>query len=375
MKTELEDFVRLSKRLGQNKSLVLGSFGNTSVKTEDGRYMLIKASGTRLKDMTPQTGWRQLQTQKVLDILDDEAITAIDPGAQPDLNSALLKTCCDGKPPRLRPSIESFFHAILDRCVVHLHPASVLAVACAGDGHHHLSALFAHKNNKPLWIPYVGLGYTCAKEILHHVNLYKKHHGRAPNILVVQNHGLIISEKDPDAAARRVEKTIKVFEKVMVPLKAKRVEKSDPEDMLRICHTIRSAIFEATDQRINTAHVNNKMITAFMNHPDIESLCQGGPITNDEAAFTHGPPVLMEEITPAAISAIIKNRLDAGYKAPAAYLVKPHGLFVAKPDNHLEDIVDVCLAYMQIRTAAATMGGARPIPKTLLDQYTEPARQ
>ena len=30
---------------------MLGGGGNTSVKTEDGRYMYIKASGTALKDM------------------------------------------------------------------------------------------------------------------------------------------------------------------------------------------------------------------------------------------------------------------------------------------------------------------------------------
>ena len=92
MKTELEEFVRISKRLGRDKSLVLGSFGNTSVKTEDGRYMLIKASGTRLKDMTSHSGWRQLQTRKVLDILDDETLKALDPGVHQVFNRSLLKT-------------------------------------------------------------------------------------------------------------------------------------------------------------------------------------------------------------------------------------------------------------------------------------------
>ncbi|MHC4551746.1 MAG: class II aldolase/adducin family protein [Planctomycetota bacterium] len=372
MKTELENFFRISKRLGKDKSLVLGSFGNTSVKTDDGRYMMIKASGTRLKDMTSHAGWRQLRIQQVLDLLDDEALKALDSDHNHTVNDALLKTCCDDKPAKVRPSIESFFHAILDRCVIHLHPAAVLSVACAKDGHHHLVGLFAHKKNKPLWIPYVGLGFTCAKEIAHHVSMYKKEHRRSPSILVVQNHGLIISEKDPDAAAHRVEKTMKVFEKVMVPLKGKPAKESDPEEMLHIAHTIRMAIHEATDQRINTAHLNNKTIAGFMNLPNAESLCLGGPITNDEAAFTHGPPVLLADAAPETISRAIKDRLDAGFKAPAAYLIRPHGLFVAKPDNHMDEVTDVCMAYMRIRTAAATMGGARPIPKTLLDQYAEP---
>ena len=375
MKAEIDEFVRISKRLGRDPSLVLGSFGNTSVKTTDGRYMLIKASGTRLKDMTAENGWRTVQTQKVLDILSDESLKALDPAAGARLNNALLDTCCDDKPTGLQPSIESFFHAILDRCVVHLHPDCVLAVACAQDGPHYLKALFAHKHNKPLWIPYVGLGFTCAKEILHHINAYRREHGHAPTTLVIQNHGLIISEKDTRAAKKRVEKTIKIFDKVMIPLKARCIEKTDPQELLRVSHMLRSAIFEATDQRINTAHFNNETITAFMNLPEAEALCQGGPITNDEAALTHGPAVLLPEATPQAMAQAIHARLAAGHKTPGAYLIKPFGLFIAMPDNHLTNAAQVAQAYMKIRAAAATMGGARPIPKTLLDQYAEPTGQ
>jgi ribulose-5-phosphate 4-epimerase/fuculose-1-phosphate aldolase len=52
----LSDFVELSRAMGRDLLLSQASGGNTSVKL-DGDRMLIKASGTRLMDVRPETGW------------------------------------------------------------------------------------------------------------------------------------------------------------------------------------------------------------------------------------------------------------------------------------------------------------------------------
>ena len=55
----LTDLIRISNLVGKDPALVQGGGGNTSVKTADGKYMFIKASGTALKDMNATQGWRQ----------------------------------------------------------------------------------------------------------------------------------------------------------------------------------------------------------------------------------------------------------------------------------------------------------------------------
>jgi rhamnose utilization protein RhaD (predicted bifunctional aldolase and dehydrogenase) len=44
MDTALNELISMSNKVGKDKSLVLGNYGNTSVKTDDGRYMFIKAT-------------------------------------------------------------------------------------------------------------------------------------------------------------------------------------------------------------------------------------------------------------------------------------------------------------------------------------------
>ena len=74
MDKALSDLIKISKTTGSNPSLVLGGGGNTSVKTNDGKYMYIKASGTALKNMNELNGWRRLKIEVVQTILKDTTI-------------------------------------------------------------------------------------------------------------------------------------------------------------------------------------------------------------------------------------------------------------------------------------------------------------
>jgi len=51
MNKSLTDLVRISNAAGKDPSFVQGGGGNTSIKTDDGKFMYIKASGTALKEM------------------------------------------------------------------------------------------------------------------------------------------------------------------------------------------------------------------------------------------------------------------------------------------------------------------------------------
>ncbi|MHC5083024.1 MAG: class II aldolase/adducin family protein [Planctomycetota bacterium] len=117
----LEQLIAISRKVGANKSLVLGNYGNTSVKTADGRFMYVKASGAELGKMTSRRGWRKVHLQRILDILDDRTLAELNVDKQKKaIDIALLKACLDKKPASVMPSIETFFHALLGPVVVHL---------------------------------------------------------------------------------------------------------------------------------------------------------------------------------------------------------------------------------------------------------------
>jgi len=57
MDKSLLQLIKISNTVGKDPALTQGGGGNTSLKTDSGRSMYIKASGTSLKDMNEQKGW------------------------------------------------------------------------------------------------------------------------------------------------------------------------------------------------------------------------------------------------------------------------------------------------------------------------------
>lgn len=61
----LDRLLHISHVLGCNEKFVQAGGGNTSVKTPDGRAMLIKASGTPLGRMSAEQGWVAVDLAKI----------------------------------------------------------------------------------------------------------------------------------------------------------------------------------------------------------------------------------------------------------------------------------------------------------------------
>jgi len=96
MDRALTDLIRISNTTGKDFTLVQGGGGNTSVKTADGKYMYIKASGTALKDMNAKQGWRRLRLDAVLSVIEDKSPAKLDSGKrEPIVVDRLLMACYD----------------------------------------------------------------------------------------------------------------------------------------------------------------------------------------------------------------------------------------------------------------------------------------
>ena len=366
MNNTLRELIRISNTVGRNAALVLGAFGNTSLKTADGRFMVIKASGTCLKDMNTRSGWRKLNVDEVKGILEHPS--------RKDANAALLSACCDKKPASVRPSIESFFHAILDACVIHLHPESVLALACAKDGKKHMEKLFSKKKNPPLWIPYVGLGYVSAQKIRSLAGRYEKTCGQRPRVFIMQNHGLLVSAPTSAAAMRLVRQVVGTCQKNLPHLKPVKIKPAGAKAVRGAAEDIRMAISGVSQHEMAVSCFNDKTIAAFLKLPNAKQLCSGGPITNDEAAITGSAPMWLETTEPKALRRKLQRLAEKDKHPPKGFAVKGVGLFIASENNDADFLADLLRSAMNIRAVASKLGGPRAIPKKLLAQYAEPLR-
>ena len=166
MDKALLELIRISNAVGKDPTLVQGGGGNTSVKTADGKYMYIKASGTALKDMSEKQGWRRLRLDAVLSVIEDKAIARLDAQSrETEVVNRLLLACDDEVVGTARPSVEAHLHAFLNKCVIHLHPSVVGAYVNAKHGKAELQKLFKTEKRPPLWVPYTDPGFTLAKRI------------------------------------------------------------------------------------------------------------------------------------------------------------------------------------------------------------------
>jgi len=357
MDRALVELVRVSNSVGKDRSLVLGGFGNTSVKTRDGKYMYIKASGTALKNVTCKVGWRRLKVDSVLAILKDKSLARIRVEKRESKVARGLLSACDDKVKRdVRPSIESGFHAILDRCVIHLHPAVVLAYACAKGGRAKVERLFGKEKFAPLWVPYTNPGYALAKRIEKLVGDYKSRHRRGPAIIFLQNHGLLVTADSANAALALVRKVVNTCGRGLKRPRVVTVRAASPEAIAEAISAIREVFFRATGKCVIIRHFLDEGIAGFMARSDAARLCVLPAVTPDELVYAGGSAVWFDGLDRRKILNKLNRQIAGGRKIPSCFLVKPLGLFMAGQAQP-QFVKDVVSTYLLVRSFAAKLGG------------------
>ena len=104
-----------------------------------------------------------------------------------------------------RPSVETLLHALFPmRYVLHLHPALVNGLTCAVDGAAWAGRLFADA----VWIEASKPGYVLAKLCYERMAQYKAETGRDADCLLLQNHGIFLSDDNADALGEKLQKVL-----------------------------------------------------------------------------------------------------------------------------------------------------------------------
>ncbi|YBV94292.1 class II aldolase/adducin family protein (plasmid) [Phyllobacteriaceae bacterium JZ32] len=187
---EMACFLELSARLGQNILRTQGAGGNTSIK-HDG-VMWVKASGTWLAHALERDIMVPVAVAPLVDALRDG-----DPGAEKATDFIVENLNAS----RLRPSIETSFHAVLTQPVVaHFHCVNSIALAVLERRETLIAERMARGAPGLSWrlIPYRRPGTPLAREI-------DKVAGEKPDVLVLCNHGIIVAGETVDDVAARIE--------------------------------------------------------------------------------------------------------------------------------------------------------------------------
>jgi len=96
-----------------------------------------------------------------------------------------------------RYSIEIFLHAAMEeKFVMHTHPVYINAMACSLKGKKIASVLF--KEFEYLWVPYRKPGFLLGQALFAARLKYRRKFKIIPNVVFLQNHGLIISGNSID---------------------------------------------------------------------------------------------------------------------------------------------------------------------------------
>ncbi len=368
MNKALADIIRISNGTGKDSALVQAGGGNTSVKTDDGKYMYIKASGTALKDMNEQTGWRRLRLDSVLSIIKDKSMAQLDTYTrETEVVNRLLLACDDDVSAEARPSVEAHLHAFLDRCVIHLHPVAVLAYACAKNGRTELEKLFKDEKLPPLWVPYTDPGFTLAKKITLLIDDYQKQFGKKPAILFLEKHGLLISANSTKAALLLLRRVINRCSNKLKQLKAAETKSPGQKIINNMKLCIRRGFFEATGEHAIISHFYDDAIVAFWRQKNAQKMLSSAALTPDELVYANGPAMWVKVCNSKKIKARLTRDIENGRKPSLAFLVKGLGLFVVGPKKIALGVRDIVESSFFIRTNALRLGGIHSLNKSEQD--------
>lgn len=193
----LADFSRLSKTAGARADYVQGGGGNTSVKLE-GDLMAIKASGFCLKDIEPDKAYAVLDCtalQKFYYENEPKNLTDVEKAGSEQAKSA-VKTI-EGLE-ALRPSVEAGFHSLLKTFVLHTHSVYANLACCAVDCRDIAEKAFAGADYTWGMVPYTDPGANLTFAIRDEMARVEQAAGKAPSVILMQNHGIIAHDDDPD---------------------------------------------------------------------------------------------------------------------------------------------------------------------------------
>lgn len=363
MDKALSELIKISNKAGSDVTLVQGGGGNTSVKSDDGKYMYIKASGTSLKDMDATNGWRRVNISRLNRLMADEVLTICDVDTRErEVVGRLALSCEDDVTSGARPSVEAPLHAMLEKYVIHLHPSTVGAWVNAKDGKAIIDLLAKKADINAFWVPYCDPGYILSCKTAKLIDKYEKENNVKPAVLMLDKHGVFVAANTVNAANKLVDKVIEVCSaSLKTPKKAK--IKITQEQINDTKLAIRKAYFAADGSRQLIMHFADDEIASYCKCDQAKKMLSAAALSPDELVYSNGPAVWLDNTKHEKIVKKIAAAQSTGGKTPAAFMVAGQGLFVAAGTKRAAVIRDIVASSLSIRFNALKKGGIRALTK------------
>ena len=364
MDPKLQEMIEMSNKVGADDALVQGGGGNTSVKTEDGQLMYVKASGTDLAEMDEDEGYRTVDVSCCLEMLDDEELQSLPmPEREPRVAERLLDCCVDDRPGR--PSVETSLHALMGDCVLHTHPSMVMGLMCAQDSRQGTARLFGDMEPPCLYVEYVDPGYPLAAELKDRIETYRGENGCDPRVVFLENHGVFVSAEDADEALRVTNHICDTIESeasrikygsVSAPANAEALEQ-EIDGALRDCY---SRVFDG----VKTGFSSAESVRQFLKVRNCRQLLDVNPLVPDQVVYCKDMPAWLPvralEKDPADAVARAFEEIEDGGETPTVMLAEGIGLFSAAPTEKERDYALVTMgAIFDSLRVSTVFGGPR----------------
>ena len=172
-----ETLTRLARAAGLRPDLTQGGGGNVSVKLNSER-MLIKASGVKLKDVSPEGGYTLVNYGNI------RRRIASGPGEEGEFSDYLCSQALPVKGVKAaKPSIEAGFHSLLNTVVMHTHSVYANILNMSVEGHALGKKMFPHAE----FIAYKSPGPQLCSAI------NDRARAAGPQVFFLANHGLAVA--------------------------------------------------------------------------------------------------------------------------------------------------------------------------------------
>ncbi|NLN66180.1 MAG: class II aldolase [Clostridiaceae bacterium] len=193
----LKDLEKISQAVGHRPDLVQGGGGNTSVKLDD-TLMAVKASGFKLKDITPTEGYVVVNYKNIRDYHQNVDLSQNRDYEKESGEFVRANIVSMDGLKQLRPSVEAGFHSLLKKLVIHTHPVYANIICCSQDGNTLADEVFKNKEYGYIWIPYINPGFMLTIAMKQEIERYTQEHGRFPQVIFMENHGLVVTADSAD---------------------------------------------------------------------------------------------------------------------------------------------------------------------------------
>ena len=201
---EIKDLTDISRYAGERFDLVQAGGGNSSIKFDSGE-MIIKASGFLLSDIDENHGYSKVLTHQIAKIVKNQDIkNSQEKRERESITSSLVKEATIDK--TNRPSIETLLHSFLLKYTLHTHPIVVNMIVIRENWKTILNEIF--KTDNFVMVKYQTPGIELALALDAELNKVDT----IPNIIFLQNHGLIITSNSKQEIKQLTEYVLKKIE-------------------------------------------------------------------------------------------------------------------------------------------------------------------